>query len=336
MLLKPNVMATSEQTPTTYVGIDVSKAFLDVAFAPAERHERFSNDTDGHAALRALLLTVADPPRTRVVMEATGGLQTTVAAVLVDAGFNVAIVNPRQVRDFAKSTGQFEKTDRLDAAMLARFAEAVKPEARPLPDQQQRALIALTQRRAQLVEMRTQELNRLKQGGDEVQLASLREHIAYLNREIGRFEDDFDELIRNSPVWRTKERLLRSFKGIGPCTARVLLSQLLELGVIDNKAIAKLAGLAPLPNDSGTFRGRRSIWGGRAEVRTALFMAALSARRSNPVIRALYLRLRAAGKPYKVAMVACMRKMLVILNTMLKNNTPFDIAHAQAIANATA
>lgn len=329
-------MNTTDLTPTTFVGIDVAKASLDLFIAPAGAHEQFSNDLDGHSALVSALLTRTVAAQTRIVMEATGGLETTVAAVLVDAGFDVAIVNPRHVRDFARSTGLLEKTDRLDAGILARFAEAVKPPSRPLPDEQQRALIALTQRRNQLVEMRTQETNRLKQTANELLQTSIREHITFLTREIRRFERDFDDLIRDSPVWRTKENLLRTFKGIGPTTARVLLSQLMELGVLDNKAIAKLVGVAPLSNDSGTFRGRRSIWGGRADVRTALFMATVSAKRYNPVIRALYERLRANGKPYKVAMVACMRKMLVIVNTMLKNNTPFDSLHANAIANHAA
>lgn len=329
-------MNTSDQTPTIFVGIDVSKASLDVAIAPEGREDRFSNDSDGHAALLAVLTATAQPSGVRVVMEATGGLETTVAAVLVNAGFSVAIVNPRHVRNFAGSTGTLEKTDRIDARILAQFAGAVKPEARPLPDDQERMLMALTQRRAQLVEMRTQEVNRLKQTSEKPLQASLSEHISYLNREITRIENDFDELIRSSPVWRVKEDLLRSFKGIGPATARVLLSQLLELGTLDNKAIAKLVGVAPLPYDSGKIRGRRSIWGGRAEVRTALFMAAVTARRFNPVIRALYQRLRAAGKPYKVAMVACMRKMIVILNTMLKNNCRFDVAYANAVANSVA
>lgn len=329
-------MNTMELTPTTFVGIDVAKASLDLVISPAGTHLQFSNDLEGHAALVAALLSRTVAAQTRIVMEATGGLETTVAAVLVDAGFDVAIVNPRHVRDFARSTGLLEKTDRLDAGILAKFAEAVKPPSRPLPDEQQRALMALTQRRNQLVEMRTQETNRLKQTTNELLESSIREHIVFLTREIRRFERDFDDLIRDSPVWRTKENLLRTFKGIGPTTARVLLSQLMELGALDNKAIAKLVGVAPLSNDSGTFRGRRSIWGGRADVRTALFMATVSAKRFNPVIRAIYERLRANGKPYKVAMVACMRKMLVIVNTMLKNNTPFDCMHANAIANHAA
>jgi transposase len=327
-------MNTAEQTPTCFVGIDVAKASLDVVTLPGGRHERFDNDPRAHASLLAALTATCDPADTRIVMEATGGFEATVAAVLVAAGYSVAVVNPRNVRHFAKSHGLLEKTDRLDALVLAKFAEAIKPEARPLPDQQQRALMTLTLRRAQLVEMRTQESNRLKQTTDESLLASLREHIVYLTNQIRKIERDFDDLIRNSPVWRTRENLLRSFKGVGPGTARVLLSQLVELGTLDNKAIAKLVGVAPLPNDSGTVRGRRSIWGGRAEVRTALYMAAITAKRHNPVIRSLYDRLRAAGKPFKVAMVACMRKMLVILNTMIRTGTTFDAAHASALANA--
>jgi transposase len=325
--------SSSAHTASIFVGIDVSKAALDVVVEPGGPYARFDNDPDGHAALlEHLRAHDAEPARFTVVMEATGRLEATIAAVLTERGYAVAIVNPRHVRHFAKGCGLLEKTDRLDAHVLARFAQAVRPEARPLPDEQQRRLMALMQRRAELVEMRTQEQNRFKQASGELLQDSMREHIAFLNREIRKFEHDFDDLIRASPVWRTREDLLRSFNGIGPNTARVLLSSLRELGVLSHRQIAKLVGVAPLNRDSGSYRGTRSIWGGRADVRTALFMAAVSAKRFNPVIRATYERLRAAGKPYKVAMVACMRKMLVILNAMIATNSPFDASRHALLA----
>lgn len=324
--------ASTSASSSVFVGIDVSKSAIDVAMMPGAGVVHLSNDGDGHHALLQQLAALQVPPQqVLAVLEATGGYEITVAVVLVDAGYQVAIVNPRHVRHYARACGRLEKTDRIDARVLAEFAASVRPQPRPLPDEQQRALSSLMQRRRQLIEMRTAEQNRLKQSSVALQDA-IREHIRYLTREISKIEKDFDAMIRTSPLWRTKEDLLRSFKGIGPNTARVLLCSLCELGVLDARRISKLVGVAPLNRDSGSFRGTRSTWGGRAEVRTALYMAAVSAKRYNPVIRALYLRLRANGKPYKVAMVACMRKMLVILTAMLKNQTPFDVAFANALA----
>lgn len=325
-------MSTSD-TLAFFVGIDVAKKSVDLAIVPGSFSHSYATDAAGISALVAALSEqVPQKSSTLVVLEATGGYEATLAGVIAELGYHVAVVNPRHVRSYAKAIGSLAKTDRIDARIIARFADRVRPEARPLAEPQQRLLAAIMLRRRQLVDMRTAESNRLELAADALQ-AQIREHIAYLTRQIKQVEHDLDELVRNSPMWRTKEDLLRTFKGVGPTTARVLLSSLSELGHLTSKQIAALAGLAPFNRDSGTQRGRRSIWGGRSDVRTALYMAATSAKRFNPVIRSLYQRLRAAGKDFKVAMVACMRKILVILNAMVKNNTPFDIAAAAAAAD---
>jgi transposase len=300
------------------VGIDVSKATLDIALLPAGELLQFANDADGIDALRAKLGSSDG----LVVMEATGGYETSVATALVGAGLRVAVVNPRQIRDFAKATGRLAKNDRIDAQVIAAFGAAIEPEIVRLPDEDARELEALLVRRRQLVAMRVQEVNRLglTQG---LMRKNIKAHIDWLDKQIDRLDIDLTAALRSSPAWRAKDELLRSFKGVGRITSGTLLVALPELGQLDRRAIAALVGLAPFNRDSGVMRGRRSIYGGRSQVRTLLYMAATTAIRSNPVIRAFYEQLKARGKPHKVAMVACMRKMLTILNAMVRQSTPW-------------
>jgi transposase len=304
----------------TVVGIDVSKDWLDVALGGESL--RVPNETEGVASLieRLRKLEVA-----LVVMEATGGYETQAASALAGAGLRLAVVNPRQVRDFAKATGRLAKSDRIDAHVIAAFGQAIEPQIVRLPDEQARELQALVLRRSQLVGMRVQESNRLAlmQGAMRKQIKS---HIAWLDRAIDELNTDLTARLRQSPAWREKDELLRSFKGVGPITSGTLMTSLPELGALDRRSIAALVGVAPFNRDSGAFRGRRAIWGGRAHVRHILFMAAISAIRSNPVIKAFYERLIARGKPHKVAVIACMRKMLTILNAMARSNTPWTPA----------
>ena len=302
-----------------FVGIDVSKAQLDVAVRP-EGHFSVVNDEHGLAQLLGQLRAITP---TLVVLEATGGMELPLTSALALAGLPVVVVNPRQVRDFAKATGQLAKTDAIDAQVLARFAEAIRPEPRPLPDEQTQALAALVTRRHQLIEMLTAEKNRLASARPAIR-QNLRAHIAWLERALQQADTDLAEAIRQSPVWREKDELLRSVPGIGPVLTTTLLANLPELGTLTHKQIAALVGVAPLNRDSGTLRGRRTVWGGRAHVRTALYMATIVATRFNPVIRAFYQRLCAAGKAKKVALVACMRKLLTIVNAMLKHRSPWN------------
>jgi transposase len=303
-----------------FVGIDVSKSHLDLCILPQKRRCRVSNDDAGFAKLVAWL---GDPAETLVVLEATGGYQTPAVVALCTAGFDVVVANPRQVREHARSRGRLAKTDQLDAEAIADFAERNRPAVRPLPDAQTRLLQELMARRRQLVEMITMEENRLQQASEPV-IGQIAEHLQWLKQDRKTLDDDLDHLIRHSDLWRENDQLLRAVPCIGPVTSRTLLSQLPELGQISNKQITALAGLAPLNRDSGKFQGHRTIWGGRAEVRKALYMAVISGIGCNPIIRAYYRRLRDAGKAFKVAMVACMRKLLVILNTMLKENQPWQ------------
>ena len=307
-----------------FVGIDVSKAQLDVAVRPDGRFA-VSNDDAGIAQVIERLS--AGPP-TLVVVEATGGFEMPLAGALAAAGFPVVVVNPRQVRDFAKATGRLAKTDALDAQTLAHFAEVMRPELRPLPDEQTQALAAILARRRQLVEMLTAEKNRLGSARKPVR-KSLRTHIAWLEQELSHTDSDLAQAIRESPVWREKDDLLRSTPGVGPVLTTTLLADLPELGTLTGKQIAALVGVAPLNRDSGTLRGKRTVWDGRAPIRAALYMAALVASRFNPVIRAFYQRLCMAGKAKKVALTACMRKLLIILNAMLKHRTPWRTEMAQ-------
>lgn len=309
-----------------WIGIDVAKAWLDVAGAGEERVERLPNDAMGIAALVADLTVRA--PRL-IVLEATGGHESAVAAALVAAGLAVAVVNPRQVRDFARATGRLAKSDRLDARVLALFAARVQPTPRPLPDGVARDLAELLARRRQLLEMRTAEQNRRPSLAPRLRPA-LDAHLVWLSQQIAALDGELDQTLRESPVWRAKEDLLRTIPGIGPVVARTLLGELPELGTLDRREVAALAGVAPLNRDSGQRQGKRRVWGGRAAVRAALYMAVISATRFNPAIRALYRRLREGGKPPKVALVACMRKLLTIANAILRDGVPWHADPALA------
>lgn len=309
----------------TFVGIDVSKARLDVASHPAGATQSVANDETGIKTLVEQLRAIKPAS---IVLEATGGIERSVVRALVAAELPVTVANPRQVRDFAKATGQLAKTDVLDAQILARFAEAVRPVLRPLPDEMTLELRALIVRRRQISEMLTAEKNRLSRAPRRVQ-KRIEAHIRWLEGELERYDEDLDQTIRQSPIWREQEDLLKSVPGIGSVISRTMLAELPELGNLNRKQIAALVGVAPLNWDSGLMRGRRVIWGGRAHVRTALYMGALTASRRNPVIRDFYKRLRAAGKKPNVALVACMRKLLVILNAILKHRVPWRPVVAQ-------
>lgn len=304
----------------TFVGIDVSNRWLDVATRPASHKRRFANDPAG---ISEIISWLGELEPSCVVMEATGGLEVPLAAALSAAGIGVAVINPRQARDFAKATGKLAKTDSIDAAMLAHFAEAVRPEVRPLPDEQARHLSALVARRRQVIVMITAETNRLKRAASVVR-GRIDAHIAFLESELADIDGQLAQAIKDTPVWREQDNLLRSVPGIGQATIVSLLSELPELGKLNRKQIAALAGVAPINKDSGTHRAKRSVWGGRRRLRSAIYMATLVATRHNPVIRAFYERLLDAGKPKKVALVACMRKLLTILNCMLRDGTSWD------------
>lgn len=308
-----------------FVGIDVSKAHLDVAVRPTEDEWRSENTETGVNEVVDRLKKLGPD---LVVLEATGRLEGAVVSGLAVQGVPVVVVNPRQVRDFAKSTGQLAKTDALDARVIAHFAEAVKPVPRPLPDEQTRQLSSLLSRRRQLSEMLTAERNRLG-SADRRMRSRLKAHIRWLKKELLEVDDDLDSAIRESPLWRGKDDILKSFPGIGTVVSTTLIAELSELGDLNGKEIAALAGVAPLNRDSGTLAGRRTVWGGRARVRTALYMAALVASRHNPVIKEFYLRLCEAGKPKKVALTACMRRILLIVNSMIKNKQKWNPAVAE-------
>jgi transposase len=305
----------------TYVGIDVAKDRLDVNVRPAGEAFAVARDGEGLAQLVARLKALAP---TLVVLEATGGFETAVAAALGAAQLPLAVVNPRQIRDFARAVGRLAKTDALDAAVIAHFAQAVRPQPRPLADAQARALGELVTRRRQIIEMIGAERNRRRQLSTRRLLKAIDRHLAHLQKELSKLEQDLGDTIRGTPAWRASEDLLTSAPGIGDKVARTLISGLAELGSLDRKKIVALVGIAPFNRDSGTLRGRRTIWGGRASVRAVLYMAALVASRHNPVIARFYQRLLAAGKPKKLALTACMRKLLTILNAMLRDNRPWQ------------
>lgn len=301
------------------IGIDVSKDRLDLAWRPTGERWTAPNTERG---IRAICRRLRTPAPTLIVLEATGGLELPLTGALAAAGLPVVVVNPRQIRDFAKATGQLAKTDALDAAVLAQFAEAVRPPVRPLPDAATQALSALLLRRRQLIGMRTAEQNRL--GSSPAPLRKgIRAHITWMEGRLADLDEELATTIRESPLWREKDDLLQSTPGVGPVLALTLLASLPELGTLTRQQIAALVGVAPLNRDSGRFRGSRRVWGGRAHVRAALYMGALVATRFNPVIRAFYQRLCAAGKAKKVALTACMRKLLTMLNAMLKHRTPW-------------
>lgn len=303
-------------TAPRYVGIDVSKAHLDVASRPDGEEFRLPNTPEGIASLVGRL--GASPPAL-ILLEATGGLERAVALALAEAGIPIRIVEPGRVRHFARSVGQHSKTDSLDARVLAHYAEAVRPEARDLPDEETRALQALLDRRRQLVRMRVSERNRLEQGPTAAVQADLEAHIAYLSGQIEVMDRSVGGLIEAKEDWRLRDEVLRSIPGVGPQTSRTLLGLLPELGELTGKQVSALAGPAPRARDSGTVRGARTIFGGRAEVRTALYMASVSASCHNPELRAFYKRLRGAGKAAKLALTAVARKLLTIANAMIRD-----------------
>ena len=281
------------------------------------------NDEAGQAELLARFVDLAP---TLVVLEATGGYELSVAAALAGAGLPVAIVNPRQVRDFAKATGRLAKTDQLDAAVLAQFAEAIHPEPRPVPDALTQQFSALVERRRQVVQMVTAERNRLQATRSPAVRRHIQAHLEWLTNQLHELEEELRQAIEASPIWQAQRDLLCSVPGIGPTLAAVLLADLPELGTLSAKHLAALVGVAPLNHDSGAHRGHRIVWGGRAGVRAALYMAALVATRYNPLLRAFYLRLVERGKPKKVALTACMHKLLTVLNAMIKHQTPWHPA----------
>jgi transposase len=317
------------RTPRVYVGVDVSKDRLDVClrWSEPESHEEdvffVSHD---EAGIDTLISRLLEEHPVLVILEATGGFERAVVGALATEGLPVAVVNPRQVRDFARATGRLAKTDRIDASILARFAEAIRPSPKPLPEEEIRALQEILARRRQLVGMLTAENNRLHSATKPV-AKRIAAHIRWLEKELSGTDRDLEEAIKSSPTLGENEALLRSVPGVGPVLARTLLAQVPELGTLTHKRVAALVGVAPLNRDSGTLRGRRSVWGGRAEVRAALYMGALVAARRNPVVREFYERLLAAGKPKKVALVACMRKLLAIVNAVLKHRTPWRSPH---------
>lgn len=303
-----------------FIGVDVSKAKLDVGVRPTGATWTVENNEAGIGELVARLRELR---ATLVVVEATGGLEAALVGELALV-VPVAVVNPRQVRDFAKATGQLAKTDRIDALVLARFAEAVRPEPRPLKNEETRHLAALVSRRRQLRDMIVAEGNRLGSAVPRLH-KGIQKHIDWMRRELRLLEKDLDDNIKSSPVWREKEDLMRGMKGIGPVSAATMLAEVPELGTLNRKQIAALVGVAPLNRDSGTYRGKRSCWGGRAQARSVLYMATLSAVRYNPPLRAFYKRLLANGKQKKVAVTATMRKMLTILNAIVRDNRPWDV-----------
>ena len=310
----------SEKLQESSIGIDVSKNTLDLRIEPLGQSLHVAYDDAGVAEICQRLSEVLP---TLIVMEATGGLETRLASELAAQGLPVAIINPRQARDFAKATGQLAKTDRVDAAILAAFAQAIRPAVRPLKDADTRELDDLVTRRRQLVAMRVQESLRLGAAHCKALHKNLKSHIAWLDKQITKLDDDLTERLRNSDVWKAKDDLLRSIPGVGAVTSLTMLAQCPELGQLNRREIAKLTGVAPLANDSGKHRGKRFIWGGRANVRAVLYMATVSAIRCNPAIKVFAERLKQTGKPAKVVIVACMRKLLTIMNAMLKSNTPW-------------
>lgn len=302
----------------TYGGIDVSAATLDVAVQDGAA-QTFANDDAG---ITTLVAWCQAQQTTLLVLEATGVYHAAVTAALVEAGLATAVVNPKRVRDFAKSVGQLAKTDALDARLLARYAAQVRPVPRALPDTATQELKAVLDRRRQLVAMLTMEKNRLNVARASVR-PSVRQHIQFLERAIAQCDTELDQWIRQSPVFHAHDQLLQSVPGVGQQTARVLLAHLPELGQLDRRAIAALVGVAPLACDSGRLRGQRHCWGGRSVIRATLYMAVVSGIKCNPVIRACYRQLRLAGKPAKVAITACMRRLITILNAMMKTQQPW-------------
>lgn len=303
-----------------FVGIDVSKQWLDVACAGSDGVVRVGNSA---SEIQALVAELSLRRPERVVLEATGGLEKALVCGLQERGLPVVLVNPRQVRDFARATGRLAKTDRIDAQVLAHFASVLKPEPRQMKDEAESELTALVRRRHQITQLMTMERNRKKLITNPSVLASLERTISSLQQEADMLDQAIDEMIQSIPAWRERAQLYRSVPGVGPRLASVLLAELPELGRLNRKQIASLVGVAPLNWDSGIFRGKRAIWGGRGQVRGPLYMAALVASAHNPVLRAFYRRLLASGKAKKLALIASMRKLLTILNAIAAQSTPW-------------
>lgn len=303
--------------PQRFFGIDVSKQQLDIAQRPSGHFWASTNDEQG---IRELVKCLRRSCPTLIVVEATGGYELELVTALAAAKLPFAVANPRQVRDFAKGMGILEKTDKIDAAVLAHFADVVRPQPRPQPDEATLRLNALVVRRRQLVTMLTSEENRCATAPKQMR-AAIQAHIDWLRQCLVSLEAELRQSIEQKPEWREEYRILLSAKGVGPVLALTLIAGMIELGKLNRREIAKLAGIAPFARDSGTFKGRRMIWGGRTSIRAVLYMATLSATRSNPAIRALYQRLLLAGKVKKIAIVACMRKLLTILNAMVRDGS---------------
>ena len=308
-----------------FIGIDVSKDNLEVFVKPLGQRPAFAQTEDG--LLLMIDFVQSFSPRL-VVLEATGGLERAAVGALGAKGLPVVVINPRQIRDFAKAKGILAKTDKLDAEVIAEFAEAIRPEIRPLKPQETQELEALVTRRRQVVQMITAEKERLPTAVRAAK-KDIEAHIQWLEKRRDKLNKDLERKIQNTPLWRAKDEILQSPKGVGPVLSHMLLAKMPELGTLNRKQAGKLVGVAPLNRDSGKFRGKRKVWGGRAEIRAVLYMATMSAIRSNPVIRVFYQRLIEAGKPHKVAITACMRKLLTILNAMVKNNTPWRAPQAE-------
>jgi transposase len=310
----------SKKKSKTFIGIDVSKKLLEVATHESDYQFRGTNKASAFPELIAELIALRPA---LIVLEATGGLEIPVTAALHAAGLPVVVVNPRQVRDFAKATGQLAKTDRLDARVLAHFAAAIKPPLRPIKSKDELELDALVGRRGQLIEMLTAEKNRRGSAATDTVREEIKKHIDWLEERIAELDEQLQAQLKTSSLWQAKDVILQSTPGIGPVVSFSMIADLPELGTLNRQQISKLVGVAPLNNDSGQQRGTRHIYGGRARVRSMLYMAAFSATRYNPVIKEFYERLMAKQKPFKVVMTACMRKLLTIINVMVRDNTPW-------------
>jgi transposase len=313
--------SSSPSQSSCYVGIDISAERLDVQVGPAGQRQSVVYDQAGVTQLVGFLQPL-EP--TRIVVEATGKLEIPLVAALAAAELPVVVINPRQIRDFARALGLLAKTDRIDAGVLARFAESVQPPPRVLPSEQQQALQELVNRQRQLVEIRAAESNRLRRTRTPAVRHNLQIHLAWLDKQVQDLDRQIRQLLTESPLWRQKDQLLQSVPGVGPKLSSVLVAHLPELGQLNRRQIASLVGLAPFNHDSGQWRGKRFIGGGRAKVRCTLYMSSLAAAYHNPVIRTLRQRLEHQGKPFKVVLTACMRKLLIILNAMVKNGTPWN------------
>lgn len=312
----------NEKLVESFVGIDVSKNTLDLRIEPAGEAMHVAYDDQGIAQVCRRLVEALP---TLIVMEATGGLETRLAGELAAKGLPVAVINPRQARDFAKATGQLAKTDRVDAAILCAFARAIRPAVRPLKSADARELDDLVNRRHQLVEIRVQETLRLAAASSKTLQKSLKTHIAWLDKRITKLDHDLKDRLQTSDAWKVKDDLLRGIPGVGDVTSVTMLAKCPELGQLNRREIAKLVGVAPLADDSGKHRGKRFIWGGRADVRAVLYMATVAAMRCNPAIKPFAQRLKMSGKPAKVVIAACMRKLLTIMNAMIKTNSPWTL-----------